>query len=340
MKYPQYANCIWASSPLLISKKLLFEPDLMLGSKLIEYNEKCYNDVYDQLNNIILSDFKKEQFDMYYDIFNMSRSISPTSFLYIICEAFEEIILNPIFEKEKNQVCQGFNINKLAEIVTKWKLDYFAIDPQNLTYPNKFIENYVKCNQLGWFKIGMPIRGKSNLIHSVRPYWINSSYYEDICYTNYNLTLKDNDGFNLIYGNAQLGLYSAILTYGEQEDNVIYAPTLSDDKNEAQVISTGNHRLGADIQLETSDDRLLEIRSSIVHQVADWINDSCLEYCVHGYCILHRCVCEEDYSGTKCDMRTTPLYKFKLLSAACVSVPTLIIMIFGCVGWVFITKQV
>jgi hypothetical protein len=264
--------------------------------------------------------------------------ISNVSFLKVLVDVVDQIVLNSSLKSELNQICQldPTDLSGLAVIfnatIGKLGIPALSFDPlwkTDLETPGLARDRrsrlYLMCNEVGWFRTA----GSGD--RHLTPESLSLEWYRRVCSDLFGIDIPDRDKFNAEFGGSDHVVTSTFFTRGSYDVWQPFAVSPLRPRREALVLETGNEMAGADLV------GVSEVTDRIVEQLAGWMKSDCDESnCEHGVCYLHSCVCEDGFEGDSCDVVENTVNAYHWVAMAAAFGPTILILATASVAWVLL----
>jgi hypothetical protein len=342
LKYPKFADSAWISSAPLTATNSAGEVDTLVSSLLYRTNQTCFTSVrqlFDTATQTVFSDDPTDV-DRLLSDFGLP-GISNTSFVKVLVDVVDRIILNSTLAPELAQICalDSSDLHGLAVIfnttISKLSLPALSFDPlwaADLAEPglprDRRSRLRLMCNEVGWFRTA----GTGD--RHLTPDCVNADWYRHVCSQVFGEDIGDRHAFNLEFGGSSQILPSAIYTKGGRD---VWSPfgvsSSARLRRETVVLSTGDEMAGADLLPGSV------VIDKIVDLATRWMNSDCgASNCDHGFCYLHSCVCDDGFEGDECDIVQNTVNSFHWVSMAATFGPTILILAAASVAWIVMVQ--
>jgi len=343
LKYPHLANFSWASSsPLKLATDCQL-PDNYIETIYKNFHYNCYRNSKNILSyfEFISANTSSVEYLTFRNKLGLEKSTDPISALNMITDFFFGIAETQSQFKLMHQYCEGqhgysLNLTSFYDVfdmylsqkhVSADDLD-LLLKPTNNDYSSW---RWLLCHEIGMFSINSTLRSS----------FVDTKYFEKVCRTRYNITqLPSSKQSKLQYGSLKPSISMSMFSNGEYDPWSKFGLSKSDPSISMFSYTILGEGQCADFKTpQTSDSLDLRLKRSVItDQLGKWLNNTCLNNCKNGCCIMGECVCHDGYGGGWCIHPVVDRAIYTLFSASLVIVPTIITLISGISAWVLFRK--
>lgn len=342
LKYPHIANFSWASSPPLLVKNNFTEYDKHCAEVLKSRSMQCYintKKIFDDLNN------DPSRIKQYV---HFKKSTNEVSHLSILSDFIAGIIQYDNIYNLVKGFCDKQNGDEPDFDAFFYYFDKYldGADPDsfddflntNLSihsgYADSISWTWMTCNEFGWYQTASG---------ELRPSKVDLDYSEALCYKLFQRGLAQNtqdkfNQYNAKYPKSTMIFFTNGMTDPWSELSV--ADNINNSRLGRHSVKIDGASHCSDLHSESKNDSedLKRKRQQVIDTMKRWMKNS-TETCKNGVYILDSCVCNEGYTGNKCDIQNPNAQLFKVFTALVVLLPTLMMIIIGCSAWCLFKKD-
>jgi pimeloyl-ACP methyl ester carboxylesterase len=346
IKYPQYANGVWASSAPILVRPYTPTVDAHLLEELARLSEPCRDATLIIMHNI---EAAFTHGDIAYrnhlrSLFGIPDSVSDSTVLYEISEAFVLMYESQTSEKHLlTRFCDGHstpNLDFFAQMFNQtlqlFDLDPIKFDPHSAT-ENMSRDGFLRLERLRLYS-RCTLFGQFHTYNPSAPFrsrLVNESYYSEICHSLFGFPVVSHDKQNILFGGLNASGSSTVFTYSAHDLQRDLMAVSGNESNEIYSRVIDGDSTASDLWAPSSFDSpsLIQVREWAVSLMENWTRGSPGDRCVNGDRILNKCKCISEWGGDDCDTPFIARSKFTVLSSIATVIPTLLIFFTSVIAW-------
>ena len=345
MKYPHLANFSWSSSPPLIIKNDFWEYDDHVADVIKKGYPKCYENsvkMIKQFENWAQNPESKE-YKLFREKIGLKRSTYPASAMSIIADFYAEIVQYDSRLHTLRDVCEHQNNNEpdyesfyndfKKEISDPDDGDDLLLTETSKDMDPEYINSrswlWMTCNEYGWYQTASG-RFRSQMV--------NLNYSKYICQHVFGVDLPKQNNllrrYNIDSPKQTLTIFTnGLIDPWSRLSIKKVDPTL---QQHLYLIEGASHCSDLSAMTNFDSEDLIQKRKEILQTIIDWQRGKCKQECLHGECILEKCICTEGWYGDFCKRKiNTNNQEYKIFSSIVVLLPTLMVIVIGIGAWKF-----
>lgn len=345
MKYPHLANYSWASSPPLIIKNDFWEYDDHVADVIQKGYPKCYE------NSVkMIKQFEKwaqnpesDEYMQFRKNIGLNKSTYPSSAMSIIADFYAGMVQYESLTHSLSRVCehqngdepdyQSFYDDFRTEMPDPDSCDDLLLTETSKDADPEYINSrswlWMTCNEYGWYQTASG-RFRSQMV--------NLNYSNYVCKNLFGVDLPNQDNLLRRYNRDSPKQTLTIFTNGQVDpwSRISIKKVDPSLQQHIYLIDGASHcsDLSTETKLDSSD--LIQKRKKILQTLVDWQSGKCSQECIHGECVLEKCICKGGWYGEFCHRKMNINSKeYRTFSSIVVLVPTLMVISIGIGAWKF-----
>ena len=349
MKYPQLSVGLWSSFGMTDTPVFDYDFDPNLIKRLKLQSEDCYITTTQILASLEWSITKGSK-ESIYKLFDFPLETDERAAMYMFTEMFSLLddLANDgsdMFSDYCSNVSKTKSYENFATYFknvltrsgyTSQQFNPFELQNTSISFEHKDerLWWYMKCTQKGRFHISNGLRAEE----------IDEKFFRDICIHLFQFDPKifsfsPINSTRTIFGGKDYRGTNAIFTRSKDDLNYGIMPN-EYERNNIKVFELPNAGESFDLRTYiTQPKEEKDIKTVIEETAVSWLQDECNSKCEHGNCILQKCVCNDEWSGEFCSKKLVKQNIFNALATVATLIPTIILIVFGSIGWYMFMKQ-